>query len=460
MIIKNILLLLNIFILLLFNTFFEGDVNVTQALPATINPGTEVTFEVTINKADITGFAKYSQELPEGFTATVADVAGGNFTFADKTVKIIWMSLPSDKEFKISYKVSVGAEISGTYPIAGRLSYLENNEKKNFDVAPTEVKVGSGAPAPVVAAAVPAATGDSTAKTAVAATPPTGDSAAMTAAATAAPAASGATGGISCVRNAPSNTPSTEFIVEIVVNRGGAVGFAKLEENIPLGATAAGLETAGSVFSFVDNKVKFLWMALPPADEFKVSYKVTTASDFKGAVPLDGLMSYLENDETRKAKVAPTTTMIGSDAAPVAAAPQSADASKVTADATPTTQPAANTEATPAATPSPKVAKVTSPAATGGIVYRVQICAVHKNVPATYFNENWKIQGEVFPETHEGWFKFTTGGFPAYAAARDMRVELANSGNVNTGPFVTAYNSGNRITVQEALMISGQKWVK
>lgn len=452
MIIKNILLLLNIFVLLLFNTFFEGEVNVTQTLPAAINPGTEVTFEVTINKADITGFAKYSQELPEGFTATVADVAGGNFTFADKTVKIIWMSLPADKEFKISYKVSVGAEISGTYPIAGRLSYLENNEKKNFDVAPTEVKVGSGAPAPVVAAAAPVTVSDSAAKTAVAAT--TGDS---TAAATAAPAASGGTGGISCVRNAPSNTPSNEFIVEIVVKRGGAVGFAKLEENVPLGATASGLESAGSVFSFVDNKVKFLWMALPPADEFKVSYKVTTASDFKGAVPLDGLMSYLENDETRKAKVAPTTTMIGSDAAPVAEA-QPADVSKVTADAAPTTQPAP-VEETPKAS-APKVAKVSSPAASGGIVYRVQICAVHKNVPATYFNENWKIQGEVFPETHEGWFKFTTGGFPAYATARDMRVELANSGNVNTGPFVTAYNSGNRITVQEALMISGQKWVK
>jgi hypothetical protein len=59
---------------------------------------------------------------------------------------------------------------------------------------------------------------------------------------------------------------------------------------------------------------------------------------------------------------------------------------------------------------------------------------------------------------HDGWFKFTVGGWGTYADARSKRDELAPY-NL-PGPFVTAYNSGTRITVQEALMITKQSWVK
>ena len=75
------------------------------------------------------------------------------------------------------------------------------------------------------------------------------------------------------------------------------------------------------------------------------------------------------------------------------------------------------------------------------------------------FNDLFKISDEVLSETHEGWFKYTTGNYSEYKAARDRRVKLADN-DVNTGPFVTAYNNGNRITVQEALMVANQKWVK
>ena len=61
-------------------------------------------------------------------------------------------------------------------------------------------------------------------------------------------------------------------------------------------------------------------------------------------------------------------------------------------------------------------------------------------------------------ENHEGWVKYTTGEFNEYKTARNKREALFK--HKFPGPFVTAYNNGERITVQEALMTSKQDWVQ
>jgi hypothetical protein len=97
--------------------------------------------------------------------------------------------------------------------------------------------------------------------------------------------------------------------------------------------------------------------------------------------------------------------------------------------------------------------------ASEGIYYRIQISAAHKVVDAKYFEERHKFTGPFFVEHHQGWIKYTTGKFDVYRAARDQRDNLRNGQHKFPGPFVTAYNEYERITVQEALMISNQKWV-
>ena len=63
---------------------------------------------------------------------------------------------------------------------------------------------------------------------------------------------------------------------------------------------------------------------------------------------------------------------------------------------------------------------------------------------------------------HQGWYKYTLGSFNSYSGARDKRENVNQSiAELSAlGPFVAAYNNGSRITVQEALMISGQTWIK
>jgi hypothetical protein len=57
-----------------------------------------------------------------------------------------------------------------------------------------------------------------------------------------------------------------------------------------------------------------------------------------------------------------------------------------------------------------------------------------------------------------GYTKFMVGKHGEYKEARNHR-ETVKAKGVN-GAFVAAYNGPARITVQEALMISNQKWLR
>jgi hypothetical protein len=61
---------------------------------------------------------------------------------------------------------------------------------------------------------------------------------------------------------------------------------------------------------------------------------------------------------------------------------------------------------------------------------------------------------------HEGWTKYIVAdkGYTEYKDARDYREVMRSKGVV--APFVTAYNSGKRITTLDALMINHQTWVR
>ena len=104
--------------------------------------------------------------------------------------------------------------------------------------------------------------------------------------------------------------------------------------------------------------------------------------------------------------------------------------------------------------------KRTIPTPETGIVYKVQISAGHREVGRTYFSGRHRYSGTYDIERHQGWIKYVTGRFGSYAEARDQRVAYVRDGHNFPGPFVTAYNNGARITVQEALLLSNQKWVQ
>jgi hypothetical protein len=94
----------------------------------------------------------------------------------------------------------------------------------------------------------------------------------------------------------------------------------------------------------------------------------------------------------------------------------------------------------------------------GEVAFRIQILATRAQVSNEAVKRIYAYPGEVRHEQHPDWHKYTTGYHNTYRSARNNRVDLS-SNHAFPGPFVTAYRNGERITVQEALLVTKQNWI-
>lgn len=478
---KYIFLILNFLILFLSPNLQTDGVSVSSNLPSSAKPGSSFTVEVTIKKGATSGFAKLQQELPAGLTASAAEGKGGTFTFVDQKVKFVWVSLPADAEFQVSYKVNVATDASGSMSFGGTFSYLENNESRKYNITPGTINITSDepiaaaepapAPAPEPPAPAPvtppaptptpeapvASVPPATQQPAIADKPATGQAPSATSTSPSQMTASG----ILITRSMPGSVPAqqTEFVVELTIKKPDISGFAKIQENLPEGFTASAIEAKGATFTFAEQKAKFVWMSLPPGEEFKISYKISLASGLEGTKSIDGVFSYLENSDSKKYTISESTILIGAGSGATAqnnVPAKEETPENITSQSTPAPQ--AATPSAPQAEPSRSIARI--PAPVSGIEYKIQVSAAKKEIPNPndFFRTKYSFAAGINQEMHEGWHKYTSGSFAYYVGARDYRNEAWSKG-IN-GSFVVAYNSGTRITVQEALLITKQKWVQ
>ena len=133
-----------LFIILFFviGNSFAQELIVTQKVPDTAIPGGNYTVEITIIRKDSTGFMKLFQGVPAGCSATEMESKGGSFSFADGGVKIIWITLPAENQFTISYQVSIPKDVAGTKKINGKVAYLYNTERRVYDMETKTIKIG------------------------------------------------------------------------------------------------------------------------------------------------------------------------------------------------------------------------------------------------------------------------------------------------------------------------------
>jgi hypothetical protein len=447
------------------NSVFQEGVSLDMQVPTEVVAGAEFEVRVNIKKGDLESFSRLQQDLPAGLTAISYITSNADFSFEEKRVRMIWLKLPQQEEFAVVYKIKVDERLKGTFNINGKFSYIEENERKSISIVSQPVNIS---PSPTIDPSLivdikdfeqqvipylPAVTDDE----------------------------------MACIRQIPSQTADGGYVVNILVNKASKQKFAKIEEAIPSGYKAVNIDPKEAIFTFKGNMAKFLWMNLPADPFFVVSYKLMPQDAQTGKNPsIKGKFSYLEGEKTVSLDIRQTQRDLASitpDEIPQlikeskSALLAQADVKKTEEKEKEITEKkVSDVEAiktTKEEKKEKKIAKATAKKDAKelkknlpyilepeeGVYFRVQLAAVHNTIDIQRYFKKYNLEKDVRKESHEGWQKYSIGSFKQYKEARDYRVHVWNTTAIDDA-FVSAYNTGQRITVQEALMIGNQEWYK
>ena len=452
--IRNFVLLLNFIGVFLVSWLMKQEITVNMKVPEQVNAGENFQVILSIDKGAIQSFSRFQQDLPPGLTAERVSTANADFSFEGQRVRIIWLKLPADEKIMVIYNIKVQEKLKGSFSLGGEFSFIRGNERKNLSVhTDKDIEI---IPNPAVAADQLVDIKDyekinlselqakRTAET------------------------------IQVQRKDPTQVNPEEILVEMKVSKGNLDRFAKIEDFFPEGFTAVEGVSNNGIFSFQDRTIKILWMNLPSEPEFIISYKLIPDKGMSVKnLDIVGSFSYITGNQTKSIEIVDNNYDLA------VLADKDIGKSRVTVkdSTTPgsstlkdliTIQTGVTEEVKQVQKPLPKPRVVEVEAgmddfvlrAENGVYYRVQLAAGHaKLIDINRYFRRMNLDRRVKLEIHEGWRKYTVGSFSVYKDARDYRTGIWNRTPARDA-FVSAYNSGKRITIQEALMISNQKWYR
>lgn len=430
------ILWLNLFVVLFFKNFFGDPVTVNVDVQSAVVAGNDVKVTVTLSKGALESFSRFQLELPAGVTASADNSAYSDFSFQDKKLRFIWLRLPAQNEITFSYFLHFDERIKGTLNLGGRFSYIENNERKYVDVVPQLITIN---PSPSVDPNLIVDIADFE-KTYI---QNLGGNESLK---------------VACIRQKPDLSNSdNEIIVHLLVCKQEATRYGKIEEQIPPGYVALNINSRDGIFSFKDGIAKFIWMNLPSENYFVVSYKLVPEKAVKtDNLNIVGVFSFFQNERNLNVNVNEMGVKVTDMTM--------ADIRKLVKQ-TKTTVPIIVAKSDTTKKVTKKIVKILPEETSDllepdtGVYYRVQLAAGHRRINVKRYFKRFKLDSLVKTEVHEGWRKYSVGKFGIYKDARDYRVHIWNTTTISDA-FVSAYNNGKRITVQEALMIANQKWYR
>ena len=100
--------------------------------------------KVLIQNPSGSKYAKVEEVIPSGYLFESVDPHDGIESFSSSTVKFIWMKLPEEPEFEVSYRlVPKRDEPQGDMIIKGQLTYSAGNENMIVDIKEVELDLAS-----------------------------------------------------------------------------------------------------------------------------------------------------------------------------------------------------------------------------------------------------------------------------------------------------------------------------
>ncbi len=448
--IRALIIVVNLVIVMVIKLFVASPYAEVKA-PSIVKAGESFLVEVKIATNGETDFMRYSMEFPDGWLVEKVSTDGSSFKYEKHTVKFLWSRVGEVKELNISYRVTPPVTVSGEFVMNCKLSHTVDNLPANIALPPMIINVtgNSGGTQKVVV--------DSTAKPVVA---------------------------IGIDRFVPTTEVGEEFVVSLVINKDDLTSFGKIEDTLPSGFTATAIKTDGADFKFENGVVKFSWFVMPAKHVLNVQYRVTVNPSVTGDQSISGHFSYVENETGKLIAIPASLVKVKGEPVATKEEPIVTKEEPIVTKEEPivtkeepivtkeepivTKEEPIVTKEEPIATKEEPIVTKEEPVVTkeepvakagaAGVTYSVQIGAYRRMLAVSYFRETFSFKAIVNAEQHEGLNKYTTGLFNSYQAARDNRNQVRTNGISDA--FVIAYNNGKRITVQEALMITSQKWIQ
>ncbi|WP_317896818.1 SPOR domain-containing protein [Aurantibacillus circumpalustris] len=446
--VKYLFIVINSFCLFIFG-LFSGDngITVTSNIPSRMVAGQDVSIEIKVVKGGMGGFAKLQLELPEGIILKEADEMGANYSYNNGLAKWVWAALPMESEIIVKITLFVESSALGAKTISSKYSYVENNVKQVVEMLPAEVTVlppGSDInDTPIVSTSRP----DSLPPTTIAQVP--------TVSSGIEPAST-----ITVDRSISAGAEQNEFLITLKIKKNATRGFARYSDDIADGIIVKAAKTDGGSFSVADGKIKFVWVNVPEKDELEISYTISGSTS--DAVMLGGEYSYLEDNQSKKVKVPMETIAFQAQQTKneaknnesivekLSTSNENSESEKITKIA----------EKAVEETVTEKIAESTVQKKESSMKFVVQVGAfANAKVTAQRLKKKFNIKESIKSEMQGGFSKFMVGSHEGYKEARNQRESMKTINGIKSA-FVVAYNQGSRITVQEALMITNQKWFK
>lgn len=98
--------------------------------------------------------------------------------------------------------------------------------------------------------------------------------------------------------------------ITITINKGNTDGFGRFSCELPEGFSATSDDPN---FILSKNTITFLWIKLPQAQSFTVSYNIIIPEDAPNSFTFAAKFGYIENNEKRFAELAPVNVKLGED---------------------------------------------------------------------------------------------------------------------------------------------------
>ena len=391
--IKSSIIMISAFILFIAGSTLrpaEDKIKINQNFPSGIKAGDEFTVSLNIEKSTIKGFARLQQDLPDGFIAEEIESKGADFIFEDHRIKFIWVNLPVDSDFTVSYKIKTAKNMNGNQVVKGEFVYMENDKTQRQSLTPVFIKIEENK--------ISAASGPQVARRLLTISPEDG-----------------------------------EYRVELVIHPNNTNESARFTDEIPDNYTAVLIDGHGALFSFENHSAVFNWTNLPSDSVFMISYTVKSGN--AGVAPVINGVFLLGN--VNKVQPAMKEDLLNKDFI---------DDSKEQAKKVNSIDqnfPVADTKTVISE-------KKLIPSTENGITYKVQVSATRKSSikNSFWFNTKYRINSDVELTYQEGWKKYLIGSFQGYKEASNFKKQTQER---IPDAFVVAYENGVRISVLEAI---------